>query len=266
MKTRIKTLGLFLMLTGSAFAQDTLLLKAGNISLANSEGRLSSEEVEYTGGPLRFYAQPADFNFRFQEGLFHLEHQDFQVSYDFGKEGMLSGIARVESENLNLYYQKERKVEVVSQGLLLEHSKGTQYLPAFTLRCSAPAQKSLVEDVSGMCLNLGTLQIPTLEFDQLSAKAVAKALNTKGLDKIEEVKLYIVNGGVNLSFKARFLFKWTVKIEGNISYDSERGVATLKLDKAKAGIFSVKKTILKQIREANLSSVTVNGDVLTITL
>jgi hypothetical protein len=278
---RFMTLALLLTfaLTDASWAQEKIIIKETQLSLADNVGRITSEELEYTGGPLRFYATPADFSFTLDEGLFHLEHPDFQASYDFGKEGLLSGIEKVQTQNFNLVYLKEKRVDVQSTGLLLSHSKGTQFLPAFNLKCSANAQKSLVKDVSGMCLHLGSLRVPVVEFDQLSGFTVAKALNVdeltnklniksfnKGLDKIEELKVFVMNGDLNISFKARFLFNWTVKIKGSVNYSEENQSLTIKIDSARAGIFSVKKTVLKQIREANLSSIKVDGDVLTIKL
>lgn len=277
---RTLTLGiLFFMVAIPTMAQEKIVIKDTNLSLEDTVGRMTSEELEYSSGALRFYATPADFSFSLNEGLFHLDHPDFQVSYDFGKEGLLSGVEKVQTQNFNFVYLKEQRVDVQSTGLLLKHSKGSQFLPAFNLKCSANAQKSLIKDVSGMCLHLGSLRVPVVEFDQLSGASVAKALEieelaneigiksiNKGLDKIEDLKLFVMYGKLNLSFKARFLFKWTVQVEGDVKYNEEEQVLTVKIDSAKAGIFSIKKTLLKQIREANLSSVTVDGDLLTVKL
>lgn len=278
MKTSI--LILFAILVGiptSAWGVDELRLENLNLSYQQSKAVLNGNHITFLNSPLSFQADNPQFDFSIKEGFFSFEHPDFNFSYDFGKESFLAGLKEIETESLNVTYLKENRLEIFNSGAYVSHKNGKHYIPELNLKCAAnPQENKLIGDLSNMCLWLGSVRIPVLEFDQLSGAAVLKALTgneisdksigIQALDRVEEVALNIMNKDLYLSFKARFLFKWKVKVQGRIDYDENRGIVTINIDSAKAGIFSIKKTILKKISEANLESVTVEGDNITIHL
>ena len=62
-----------------------------------------------------------------------------------------------------------------------------------------------------------------------------------------------------MSAETKWLFKFKIKMEGASTYDPLTGQAVFVLKKAKVGWFSVRSKILKEIKKANITNVTVEG-------
>lgn len=270
---------IFALHLNHSYCQEKIIIQDSTLELREGEGRIYSEEVSFHSGKLQINANPAEVNFYKKEGLVQLDYPGLQISYDFGSEGLVSGIEGLESQGLSLTYLEKNRIDIKSSEFFIKQTSGQQFIPAFHLKCSSQQNKSVPGDTLNMCLSLGSLDVPIVEFDKVSGKAVARALeidspllqsenNTININikKVEDLKLFIINNDIHLSFKARYLFKWTIKIKGHIDISQEQNVVNLRVDSAKAGIFSLKKNLLKRLKKANLSSVEVQGDMITIKL
>lgn len=248
----------------NTFAFEALSLNSLNFKLNpdNHEGRVLGSELFFQSGPLKVSSQSPDLTFSLKEGSFSTSLEGVDLSFDFGKDSFFAGLSQIETENLDVEYFKDTRLRLENNGLLIGHTRGSQYVPRLTLTCAANAQKSLVQDISGQCLHLGRLQVPVLNFDELSGSGVAKSfgVSNMSLDELEDIDLMILNNSFNLSFKARLLFNWKIKASGSVTYYDEQGVIDIHLDKAKVGFISLKGRLLKELAEGDFDSITVKGD------
>lgn len=260
------------LLFPSAQAIETFQVQSVELNL-NSEthdGQLYADFLKFGLSPLRIEAEKPQVNFSWNEGNFKTQIDDIQFSYSFGKESFLSGLQGISTSNLTVDYLENKRLRVENNGLLIEHSGTRQLVPELSLTCAAQATESLIGDVSSQCLHLGRLKVPSLNFDDLSGKQVSKSLGGEmAIDKIEEIDLMILQKSFNLSFRVKLLFRWKVKASGSIDYtqnEAGNSVISIHLDKAKVGFLSLKGRLLKEISEANLESVKVQGDRILITI
>lgn len=237
-----------------------------NLSSETGEGQLFADDLKFLTGPLRVESHQPQLNFSWKEGTFETQIDHLQMAYTFGRDSFLAGLKGVTTQSFYVDYQEGKRLSVENNGLLIEHSDTKQFIPKLNLTCAANAQKSLIDDISNQCLHLGRLRVPVLNFDELSGARVAQSLSEeevgiqKILDKVEEIDLMILQKAFNLTFRVRLLFKWKVKASGNVNYDEANGLLDIHLDKAKVGILSLKKKVLKELAEANLESIKVVGD------
>lgn len=232
-----------------------------SIKFTEGEGTFQSDSVEFANENLTLSADSEVLPFSFKDGRFQIGYYQFSMDYNFGQGSILEGIQDIQSESLSFHYVPGALVKINTGGLFLKHTKGEHFIPRLTIDCKKSRNKSLVNDVLYPCLNLGRLDLPYLNFDEISGKAVAGALNqTLGLDKIEDVLLTTYQGSYQLQFKAKILFNWKVKATGSIDYDATTSELRIHLDSAKVGFLSVKRTLLSKLSEAEIESVRLQGD------
>lgn len=258
----------FTIVAQNLYAIDFVQLKNIEINHKDQRGTLKGDSIEYLQGPLAIESQAPNIEFFFHEGLFQIQQGDINLKYDLGKENFLAGIYEISSQQFSALYEDQKRFQIENSSLLISHKGRTQYVPQFDLICSGDPQKSLITDLSYQCLNLGRLNLPLLRFDEFSAKNVAKSfgLENKALDELEDISLIIVKKSFNLSFLARFLFKWKIKAKGSINYNEADSLIDIHLDSAKVGIFSLKGKLLKELDDANWDSIQVRGDHILIQL
>lgn len=95
--------------------------------------------------------------------------------------------------------------------------------------------------------------------------------NKKNVDKLIPLVVrnvsYVVQEGV---FNGKALMdSWInlwLRINGEMATNKENSEITIRLDRAKLGIFSIRGTLLKRVRGLNLEGVTVNKNTITINL
>ncbi len=238
----------------------------GSLNEQDHSGSFNYDVLSYKGQSLKLSSSQSQIETSFYQGIFTSRHQDIELNYRFGEESALAGIQNISTSELNLSYDKNQSLTFETSGIEIKHTGGTQYLPQVSLKCRNN-QKSIVSDIAFQCLSLAELKVPELQFDALSGKSMAKALSqNKALDKLENIKLYIFDHSFQMQFKAKFVFNWTVKSEGTIDFDEEKKLVSIYLRKAKVGIISLKGKILDEIRDANLESVRVDGNMIYIQL
>jgi len=264
MKKTIVAMTLYGLIQVSALCFEEVRLTQFSAQLEEGAGRISAGNFSYRDAFLSLEAQDLDQDFGLKNSLLNLNLSGLEINYQMSPEGLVSKIQSLQTQDLNLHYIPNQKLSLSTSGVTMGHSGGAQFIPQIEVECKRTNTKGPLNDLINPCLELGRVEIPILDFDQLSSQAVSKALtgakSSKGIEKIEEVSLLIFNGNFQLSFKAKFLFRLKVKAQGVISHNQNDGTIDLHLNKAKVGIFSIKKTLLKELREANITGVRVVGD------
>lgn len=267
MKRIMTGLTVFMLLTPTMAIESIHVEKlSGSLNEGNQLGSFSFDTLSYADQSLKISSTQSQIETSLYEGIFTGSHHELELSYNFGAKSALAGIQDISTKDSSIQYEKNKHLYFSTSGVEIKHKGGAQYVPQMNLSCRNN-QKSMVSEVAAICLSLAELNIPELQFDALSGKSVAKALNQKmKLDKIENVKLLVFDHQFQMQFKAKFIFNWTVHSNGTINFDENKKVLSIYLKKAKVGIISLKGKILDQIKAANLESVRVEGSMIYIQL
>ena len=267
--TRILTaISLCTLIILPASAIEEVRLEDFSIQFEQGVGQISSGKFTYKDSLLSLSSPSINQGFSLEDSFFESSLGGIEVGYQLDQDGVISKIKALHTQNLNFDYIPGTRLALSSSGISISQTEGSQYIPTLDLECKKEPTKSSISELINPCLELGRLEMPILDLDQLSSAAISKTLtgikSNKGIEKIEEISMLVFNRNFQLSFKAKFLFKLKVKAQGQIDYNEDQGTIRIHLKKAKVGIFSIRKTLLKELREANISGVTISGNFITL--
>jgi hypothetical protein len=230
-------------------------------------GDFSSGRLKFSGQGLGIQSNQVSVPIRKEDDRYFVDYQDLEFVYKPAPESLINGLKKLVVRNATLVYHPQKILQLKTSGIDIAQEQGQQSIPRLTLRCRnlAVDTKAAVDGILVPCLSATTLKIPVLSLNAFSAKKFNAAMDNKiSVDKLENIYLNIYKESFDASFKAKYIFNWTVKLYGTIRYSSDKKYLDLYLRSAKAGFINVKKTILKQIAEAKLDSIKVVGDHLYI--
>lgn len=240
-----------------------------NLSFDGRSGSANLEAGHYKTSKFTFAIGASEAYMAKESNLLHLQYQSLDFHLDLEQGGVLDSIGKVDVDGLSLELVPGQKLALRSNRISAEIGDGIQDFNNIVVECANRTRSSLYTDYLLPCLTLGRVSLPELKLDSLSSKTVANALETeetleaqnsvKGIDKIENIKLNIINNRYMLTFKAKFIIKLKITAGGAAHFNSETSELTMSLEKAKAGIFSVRSKILKEIKKANIKNVRVEG-------
>lgn len=204
---------------------------------------------------------------------FYLNYKDTYFVYKPQENSILHGIEKVFFNNVSLNFEPKKILQFQTKGMEIMQSKGAQKIPSIDLRCrkldksSDKAVIDIEDDIIVPCLDAASLSIPRIALNDFSASKISKSFNNKiQVNNLDDIKFNIYKGSYTLSLKAKYIFNLTVQASGTVRYLESTNQVEFKLSKARAGIFSVKNTVLKEITASNLDSVKVIGDSILISL
>ena len=257
--------GLFLI--HSAFALETLSLSNLKGSYEKDRGDFSAEIVDVNFDNMGVNLTDSLLSIEKSETQFILKQENITFKYGYEKDTFLDTVGLFQVEHLSVDLKKSQALKVDLRNIAVEIGDGVQSLPHLSLNCKKTSK--FLAEFALPCLELGYLSIKEVLLDSKSTDTVTKALTSgdmgiAALDKLENIELAIMNGRYTLSLKTKFIFNIKVKATGSMRFDEKNQQLIIKLEKAKAGFFSVKKRLLKEIREADFKAVKVNGDVIVV--
>ena len=202
---------------------------------------------------------------------FYLNYKDTYFVYKPQVSSILHGIEKVSFNNVSLNFEPKKILQFQTKGMEIMQTQGAQSIPSITLRCrkldDTKAVINVQDDILVPCLDAASLVIPRIALNSFSAAKLSKSLNNKlSVKNLDNIKFNIYKGSYTLSLKAKYIFNWTINASGTVKYLEKTNQVELRLSKAKAGIFPVKNTILREIASSNLDSVKIIGDRILISL
>ncbi|MCP4914856.1 MAG: hypothetical protein GY909_17185 [Oligoflexia bacterium] len=236
-----------------------------NLSFDGRSGSANLTAGHYKTSKFAFALGASEAYMAKESNLLHLQYQSLDFHLDLEQGGLLDSLGKVDVDGLSLELIPGQKLALFSNRISAEIGDGVQDFNNISVECANRSRSQLYTDYLLPCLTLGRVTLPELKLDSLSSFTVAKALETEeensvqGIDKIENIKLNIINNRYMLTFKAKFIFKLKITASGGANFNSETSELTLSLEKAKAGIFSVRSKILKEIKKAKIKNVRVEG-------
>lgn len=272
-KSLVGTFIVFSLVNISSSAFEEIRLENMSLTQEGDYHYLTGQQVLYSDGTLSFRLENPNTAITLNQGLLKASQDEINLSLNLGADSFFAGINSVNTEDFNFSYAAGQRLEFKNNGLTIDHSGGANFIPKVSLTCFRNnIEKGIVEETAALCMEYAQLKAPRINFDQLSAQKIAKALTSfekagnsvLSIDELEDVNLTVINKNFNLDFKAKVLFKLKIKANGSVDFDEENREVRIYLSQAKVGFLSVKRTVLNEIAKAGLSSVKVSGSTITI--
>lgn len=282
MKTRYLTMTALFLSLSSPFASadsklefDKVELKNFTVEYRDSKGTASFEKISAKVGDyaLAFSDYQIDITKKDDNILFQKEDTALLIEQIQGS--VFDSVSILALNNASLSVEPEVAFKFHMDGGEFELGDGIQSLGQMSMECkSSRGRNGDVMSFLRPCFELGQLSIPYLNISDFSKSTVAKAFpieeienqdfseeikKIKGPDSLKEIKLFIANNKYNLSLKTKFIFNLKLKMSGSATYQEEQNRIVFSVEKAKIGLFSVRKKILKEIQDAKIKNVQVFG-------
>lgn len=130
------------------------------------------------------------------------------------------------------------------------------------------------------CFDKGNIDIPLIRLSQKSAEALLPLwqstpanylveqdkLNIFIPKKLEDIRMHIVEQRFEMSLRARFIFKLTLRMKGTAQLNQKKDIIVLNLSEAKIGFINVKKIIVNLLAKLEVTNIIVEGSTVTIKL
>jgi hypothetical protein len=275
MKCWIVALGV-LSTISSAHAIELGRLSAENFSLhfSSGQGAVSADSVSFYQNRWGLKLTTPTIDLARDEERFHASYEGLDTALDLSLSPMLASISQLNVSIGQLDLTPSERIEAQFERLSFEMGEGEQNFDGVRLSCRRTEQKNRSDDALtwvSPCFDLGLLKIPVLKVAEKSAATLTRALSAtaeKGMNfnQVKDITLMQSGGRFTLSLEAKYIFNWTVKASGQSFVDEKNRKMVFVLEKAKAGIFSVKSKILKELGKADIKNITVDGDRISIGL
>jgi len=252
---------LLTLLSFNSFAIGEVLLENLTVDLNSNGGEIQGDNFYVSAYPYQFVQDTPNVVITKEENKYQVTlGQDTTFNYYALEDSIVDNFGEFYTEGMDLYFLTKKRLSLKISGLKMNVGSGTQNIPAMTLDCRELSGSS-VKQFTIPCLQQANINIPLLNLDSISQQGVKSALNTnKSLNTLENISINISNGHANIQLKTKIVFNVTVKMSGPVQYNPESGNLRFTLQKAKAGFFSVKRTLLKTIASMDSSTVNVDGD------
>jgi hypothetical protein len=266
----MKTLFLFssLLFFFSLHALDlnTLELHQVRGQFAQGQGQMDFDKVYVKTPSMTVSSRNSNISLGKMDSTWSIQSGDWEFQYSGNLGGSFDSLSFIDIDSLDLSWRKSSSFALQTTGMAIRISDGLQKIPKLSVLCGS-GQKSLQEEID-LCIHYGRLSIPIIDIDQVNQKALGKALSvtSSSLKKLENLSLKVDRGQYYLQFKAKVLFKLTIKVQGQMLFQEEQNRLAMKVVKAKAGWLSIKRTLLKQIKQAGFSNIKVSGDWIYISI
>lgn len=228
--------------------------------------KLSRKNFEYQGVEKKFDL--------FKEGpLFHLENPDNRFSLGPFTSRSLDQLGMMDLKDFSFFYREGSRLAFHTYHLHLEVGEGIQQLLKMQWDCQA---KTVQDHWAKICAESLVASIKEVQLAQESEKTLRPlaqfifseyhagdslaASSSKAPKKIENIFIKILQGQTAISLQARYLFNWTLKMEGVSRVTEQNDRLVFRLDKAKVGFLSVRGKVLELIENAGLKNVQRHGN------
>ncbi len=215
------------------------------------------------------------------EGNLLFEKSDTNFRLDGIDQSVLDAVSALSAERIDIKGQANKSLDLNFVNGAISLGEEVHGLKALKVNCftNTRGDDQLISFLIP-CFDNGVIYIPEIKLSQKSSESLGplwKASVTKQEleankasifmpKKISEIKMSIIEQEFDLSMKARFIFKLTLKMKGTAVLNQKKDIAVVDIREAKIGFINVKKIIINLLAKLDVTNVTVEGSVITIKL
>ncbi len=215
------------------------------------------------------------------EGNLLFEKSDTNFRLDGIDQSVLDAVSALSAETIDIKGSANKSLDLNFVNGAISLGEEVHGLKALKVNCftNTRGDDQLISFLIP-CFDNGVIYIPEIKLSQKSAQDLWSAWKAaEGIisleedkasifmpKKISEIKMSIIEQEFDLSMKARFIFKLTLKMKGSAILNQKKDIAEIDIREAKVGFINVKKIIINLLSKLEVTNVTVEGSVITIKL
>lgn len=237
-------------------------------SLRDHQGEIRSKNI-HIGFPF------TQVDFRDFVGTFSTDHTTLTLTQDNTnlviedfQNSFFRHIGDLDIVKGNFQWRKNSGLFLNFQSANIKIGEGLQNFEDLHISCSALSPQKSNQDFLNPCLENGSFTIPLVDIDQVSQKTLKEMLITPELEgflresganaqeltpefltpsEFRDIEVTTNMGELSLRARTRIIFNLTIRIDGELDHSRENGTLTFTLDRARIGIISFRRKLLKTL-------------------
>ena len=281
MKKLILVSALLLITLKSMAATYKLQMVGLNAWISKASGNLKISNLSLDTGLVITKFTNMDYNLFTREKYLVIDGVNQSFSLDLGHFKKVFEEQNVRVENSYADIITGKSMSVGASFFQFESSGQVISFNEVIINCSQPNTRSVGDEIIALCLTKGGLiaksvdlgksfveafpEITPLEIKEKIEKESLRSINSIK-PKIYDLKLAIKDKAYKLNVALKAIFKFKLKVDGDISHDAVEDLLTIKIKSAKWWKISFKKLLLKVLKKLDVDGLEVKGESLVINL
>lgn len=246
----------------------------GNTQIVNFDGQVHAQKLQIETSSLSFESNGFEGYVETVEQTIHFQQHDQLISFKNFDQARWSFLRELRMVDSNVLWEKDHYINLSIPYLGVTLGDRYQYIEQLQAQCASNGNRSRLSAFLGPCLENAFLSTPRIDLDQLSLELVNEVFSDHGLQSLQQgpqpqflggdlrnVELVIKDGSYALNAQTRILFNVRLRLEGGVYYNQETNQLFISINRARAGIFSVKSRLLRSLRD---KGVPLSGDTIVI--
>ncbi len=261
MKHQFITIALFIIpsiIYGLQFKMSNL-----NGQFHDNAGDAKIDELIFHSDQIGHKGKAIQFSLQKEENRYQIEFSGQSIIFKEIPAPLLA-IEGFLAESFNLLWEDQGRFETSFNYFELQTKSNNYQFPHFNLSCHGDSSLPLEK-----CIKKGHLIIDEIDLKNnlsgewrnvFSQLGLGQNIGIEGIDQVKDIRFQITNHQFYGTFKFKKIIPLKVKTWGSINHDIHNKTIDIHLRKAKASFLSVKKTILKELRNSSTGLIKVRGD------
>lgn len=207
------------------------------------------------------------------EGKILLSKNDTRFQVDGIDQSVLDAISALSASRIDVRGVGNKSLFLHFEDGSISLGEDIHGLSEMNLNCSTTSRgdDTLVSFLIP-CFDDGTLEISEIRLAQSTVRMMQESFKRedKGLfsppRRLEDVQVKIKNQQMEMSVKARFLFRLKLTIKGTAELNQKKNIAIFDIQEAKVGFISVHRMLLNLLAKIDVTNIIVEGSTVTIKL
>lgn len=250
-----------------------LSLEKMQLSYLDGIGEVHLDQIRFENDKFKFIGLDKKYDLIKESQVFHLQNPENHFSLGPYSGRSLESLGFIDLKDFSFFYREGHRLAFHTYHLHLEIGDGIQQLEKMQWDCQAKTGQSFW---AAICLESLQAKISKIEIAEQSSKSVEGLVNfivqeqglssqlstqmNKSPQKIENIFIKILAGETYIQLQAKYLFNWTLKVEGQTTLSEKQDKIILRVNKAKVGFISVRGKVLEMIEKAGLKNVQRQGN------
>lgn len=246
-----------------------------SVDYQDGQGLITVKQLDATLGNFEVSLEDYQVDIKKENNkvLFTKENTSLFISNIQGS--VLDSVTSLSLDNASLLFEPKVALKLRLDAAEFEMGDGVQKIRKLSLECKSDRGRN--GDVLSFirpCFDLGRLSIPVLNISEFSKGTVGSIFpineitqknhteqvkKIKGPNVLTDISLIVYKNNYTLTLRTKFIVKLKLKVKGTAHYQPEQNRVIFSVKKAKVGWLSVKKSFMKEVREAGIKNVQVSG-------
>lgn len=256
-----------------------LSIERMQLSYLDGQGAIELSKLQYSTKAFEFQGVDKKFDLSKEGPVFQLENNENRFSLGPYAGQSLERLGMLDLKDFSFFYREGQRLAFHTYHLHVEVGDGIQQISKMQWDCQSSQAQNFWAKVCWQNLKASIREIRIaqqsektinsfvdflIQENQLAPQISHEAIRAP--KRIENVLIQVLAGQTYMQMQAKYLFNWTLKVEGQTSITQQNDRVIFRLDRARVGILSVRSRVLDLIENAGLKNVQRRGNEIHIIL